>query len=137
MLHSGLLGGLALLLDAEQYEYMPTTNSGAGFRVILHNQTEVIKETSKIGHLVSVGSKTDVGVQRTQVRHYLDDVIITSILISILISISIVISIFIRKSISIFTSVIMLLLLSLLLMFSLPWLSECKGIICNFVVVGH
>lgn len=37
---SGAEGGLSLLLNVEQYEYMPGPNSGAGLKISLHGQHE-------------------------------------------------------------------------------------------------
>ena len=38
--NAGTDGGLRLLVNIEQYEYMPGPNQGAGLRVHLHSQNE-------------------------------------------------------------------------------------------------
>ena len=63
----GVEGGLRLLLNVEQYEYMPGPNSAAGLKLSLHNQHE-FASVKDHGLVVPPGSHALVGIRVTEVH---------------------------------------------------------------------
>ena len=64
---SGASGGLSLLLNTQQYEYTTREVNSAGFRVLVHDQsdnTQLLKDTSLS---VDYNSEVDISVSLTNV----------------------------------------------------------------------
>ncbi len=58
--------GLSLRINIEQYQYMRGPNSGAGLKVLVHDQDE-IPLVGELGQAIPPGSHAFVGIQMLQV----------------------------------------------------------------------
>jgi hypothetical protein len=65
-LYKGVEGGLRLLINVEQYEYMPGPNSAAGLKLSLHDRHE-LASVKDHGIAVPTGSHALIGVKITEV----------------------------------------------------------------------
>ncbi len=63
---TGAEGGLQLQLNVEQYEYMSGPNSGAGIKILVHNQRQV-PLMREFGIALPPGTQGNVGVTLVQV----------------------------------------------------------------------
>jgi len=64
----GAEGGLRLLLNVEQYEYMPGPNQGAGVRIHIHDQQEV-PLMKDFGLAVAPGTHSLIGMTMNKVKN--------------------------------------------------------------------
>lgn len=58
----GAENGLNLLLNVEQYEYMPGPNDAAGVKVLTHQQSD-IPRVRELGIAVPTGTQAFIGLQ--------------------------------------------------------------------------
>ncbi|KAK2144648.1 hypothetical protein LSH36_740g01072 [Paralvinella palmiformis] len=65
---TGAEGGLRLLLNVEQYEYMPGPNQGAGVRIHIHDQQEV-PLMKDFGLAVAPGTHSLIGMTMNKVNN--------------------------------------------------------------------
>lgn len=63
---SGAKSGLKLILNIEQYEYMPGPHEAAGVKILLHEPGE-FPFISELGKALQIGTHTFVGVQMLKV----------------------------------------------------------------------
>ena len=64
----GSLGGLSLLLDVEQYNYMRSAANSAGIQVLIHHHDEAMELVKNMAYSVSVGFHTNIALRYNKVQ---------------------------------------------------------------------
>lgn len=76
VLRPGPRGGLAFVLNAEQYDYtrgVPDLFASAGFTLRVHDQTESIVHMSESAIMIPVGFETNIALSKEEVNSLASD----------------------------------------------------------------